>query len=156
MRTDWNSYFMKIAQDVATRSTCLRRQVGAVLVRDRVILSTGYNGAPRGLKHCDELDGCLRNRLAIPSGEKQELCRAAHSEQNALIQAARHGIAIDQSDLYCTAHPCITCSKLLINAGIRAIWYGQEYGSQENRDEAERYLKEAGIKVAHWPMPECP
>jgi dCMP deaminase len=125
-RPSWDSYFMQLAQVVAGRSTCLRRQVGAVMVKDRQILSTGYNGSPSGLIHCDEI-GCLRQSLNVPSGERMEICRAVHAEQNALIQAAKHGIAIAGADLYCTHQPCVQCTKMLINVGIRRVVYIHPY-----------------------------
>ena len=125
-RPSWDSYFMQLAQVVAGRSTCLRRQVGAVIVKDRQILSTGYNGSPSGLIHCDEI-GCLRQSLNVPSGERMEICRAVHAEQNALIQAAKHGVAIAGADLYCTHQPCVQCTKMLINAGIRRVVYIHPY-----------------------------
>lgn len=130
MRTDerpsWDSYFMQLAQVVAGRSTCLRRQVGAVIVKDKQILSTGYNGSPSGLKHCAEV-GCLRQKLGIPSGERTEICRAVHAEQNALIQAAKHGVTINGADIYTTVQPCVLCTKLLINAGIKRVVYAVAY-----------------------------
>jgi dCMP deaminase len=125
-RPHWDDYFMDITHFVATRSTCLRRHVGAVLVRDKRILSTGYNGAPSGIDHCLEV-GCLREQLGIPSGERHELCRALHAEQNAIIQAALHGVGIKGATLYCTNLPCIICSKMLINSGIRKIIYQEGY-----------------------------
>jgi len=125
-RPSWDSYFMQLAQVVAGRSTCLRRQVGAVMVKDRQILSTGYNGSPSGLLHCDEI-GCLRQSLSVPSGERMEICRAVHAEQNALIQAAKHGVAIDGADLYCTHQPCVQCTKMMINVGIRRVVYIHSY-----------------------------
>jgi dCMP deaminase len=117
---------MEITHLVAKRSTCLRRQVGAVLVKDRNILATGYNGSPSGVAHCLEA-GCLREKLGIPSGERHELCRGLHAEQNAIIQAAKHGTNIDGATLYCTTMPCIICSKMAINAGIRRIVYETGY-----------------------------
>ena len=126
MRPSWESYFMEIAQVVATRSTCLRRQVGAVLVKDRQLLSTGYNGVPRGLVHCTER-GCLREQRGIPSGERHELCRGLHAEQNAIIQAAYHGVSIQGAELYCTHQPCVLCAKMLVNAGIRTVFIGGGY-----------------------------
>ncbi|HWQ42511.1 MAG TPA: dCMP deaminase family protein [Desulfosporosinus sp.] len=125
-RPSWDSYFMQMAQVVARRSTCLRRQVGAVMVKDRQILSTGYNGSPSGLIHCAEI-GCLRQSLNIASGERMEICRAVHAEQNALIQAAKHGVAIAGADLYTTHQPCVQCTKMLINVGIRRVVYIQPY-----------------------------
>lgn len=125
-RPSWNEYFMEIARLVATRSTCQRRQVGAVLVRDKRILSTGYNGVPSGMEHCDAV-GCLRESLGIPSGERHELCRGVHAEQNAIIQAAKHGISIDGATLYCTHSPCLICAKMLVQAGIRKAFYAEGY-----------------------------
>ena len=125
-RPSWKEYFMQITENVATRSTCLRREVGAVIVRDNRILTTGYNGAPTGLDHCQEV-GCLRDKLNIPSGEKQELCRGIHAEQNALIQAAKYGISLENSEIFVTTQPCITCTKLLINAGIKKVIYKNPY-----------------------------
>lgn len=125
-RLSWDEYFMKIADLVSQRSTCLRRQVGCVVVRDKRILATGYNGAPSGLKHCEDV-GCLRNKLKIPSGERQELCRALHAEQNAIIQAAQMGVSLKDSVLYCTHQPCVLCAKMLINAGINKIIFKGDY-----------------------------
>ncbi|MGB9876628.1 MAG: deoxycytidylate deaminase [bacterium] len=141
-RPPWDEYFMQIARVVATRSTCLRRQVGAVLVKEKRILTTGYNGAPRGLPHCLEV-GCLREQLGIPSGERQELCRGLHAEQNAIIQAAYYGVSIEGATLYCTHQPCITCAKMLINAGIRRIVYEEPYPDEL----AEQMLREAGVEM---------
>jgi dCMP deaminase len=139
-RPTWDQYFLQLARQAATRSTCLRRQVGAVLVRDRRVLATGYNGAPRGVAHCLEV-GCLRDELGIPSGERQELCRAIHAEQNALIQAAVHGVAVEGATLYTTLQPCILCAKMLINAGVREIHYVEGYPD----DFARQLLDEAGV-----------
>jgi len=125
-RPSWPEYFMTIAEMVAKRSTCLRRHVGAILVKDKRILATGYNGAPAGLKHCEEV-GCIRQNASIPSGERHELCRGLHAEQNAIIQAAYHGISIAGSNIYCTNKPCVICSKMLINAGIVKIFYEKGY-----------------------------
>jgi dCMP deaminase len=121
-RPSWEEYFMEIARVVATRSTCLRRQVGAVVVKNRQILATGYNGVPRGIEHCD-VRGCLRDQLGIPSGERYELCRGLHAEQNAIIQAAYHGVAVNESELFSTLQPCVTCAKMIINAGITAVYF---------------------------------
>jgi len=125
-RPSWNDYFMDIAHLVSERSTCMRRKVGAVMVKNRAILATGYNGAPAGIPHCSET-GCLRHQLNVPSGEKHELCRGLHAEQNAIIQAAVHGISIKGATLYCTNHPCSICAKMLINAGIEMIFYEEGY-----------------------------
>jgi dCMP deaminase len=131
-RPTWNEYFMDIAHLVAERSTCMRRKVGAVLVKKRAILATGYNGAPTGIPHCSET-GCLRHQLNVPSGEKHELCRGLHAEQNAIIQAAVHGISISGATLYCTNHPCSICAKMLINAGIQTIFYQDGYQDDLSR-----------------------
>ncbi len=136
---------MTITNVVARRSTCLRRHVGAILVKDRRILATGYNGAPAGLRHCEDA-GCLREDSSIPSGERHELCRGLHAEQNAIIQAAYHGIPIVGSIIYCTNKPCAICTKMLINAGIKRICY------QEGYDDplADQMLTEAGIEIARF------
>jgi len=141
-RPTWDEYFMDIARLVARRSTCLRRQVGAVMVKERNILATGYNGTPSGITHCAET-GCLRDQLKVPSGERHELCRGLHAEQNAIIQAARHGVNISGATLYCTNSPCIICTKMLINAGIRQVVYLEGYPDTLSLD----MLHEAGIEV---------
>ena len=133
---------MQMAHVVAGRSTCLRRQVGAVLVKDKQILSTGYNGSPSGLQHCEEV-GCLRQSLCIPSGERHEICRAVHAEQNALVQAAKHGVAIEGADIYTTHQPCVLCTKLLINAGVRRVVYRHAYPDEL----AAAMAKEAGLTL---------
>lgn len=125
-RPDWGSYFMEIARIVSMRSTCLRRNVGAVIVKDKRILSTGYNGAPSGLRHCLEVS-CLREQMKIAPGERHELCRGLHAEQNAIIQAAYHGVSINGAHLYCTHLPCSICIKMLINAGISEVYYEDGY-----------------------------
>ncbi len=141
-RPDWQTYFMDIAQLVSSRSTCLRRHVGAVIVKENRILSTGYNGTPTGIRHC--LDrGCLRDELKIPSGQRHELCRGLHAEQNAIIQAAYHGVSIESSDIYCTNQPCIICAKMIINAGLKKIIIGNSYPDEL----ATEMLNEAGLKV---------
>ena len=117
IRPDWDSYFMEIAQVVSKRSTCLRRSVGAVLVKDKQILATGYNGTPKGLPHCEDV-GCLREQLHVPSGQNHELCRGIHAEQNAVIQAAVHGSSTDGATIYCTHQHCVVCTKILINASL--------------------------------------
>jgi dCMP deaminase len=146
-RPSWDEYFMQICRVVATRSTCLRRQVGAVLVSERRILSTGYNGAPKGLKHCAELGGCYREKMNVPSGERQELCRALHAEQNAIIQAAIHGVKLENVTAYCTTMPCVTCAKMLINADVRRIVYETDYPDELSRE----MLAEAGVEMVRWP-----
>jgi dCMP deaminase len=133
---------MAITRLVARRSTCLRRSVGAVLVKNKRILATGYNGAPAGLRHCEEV-GCLRESSSVPSGMRHELCRGLHAEQNVIIQAAYHGIPIQGATLYCTNKPCVICSKMLINAGIEVIYYEEGY---DDPLSDEMFL-EAGIKV---------
>jgi len=125
-RPGWDSYFMSIAKVVSTRSTCLRRRVGAVLVRDRQIISTGYNGAPKGVPHCEEV-GCLREELSVPSGERHEICRGSHAEINAIAQAAAVGSQTAGATLYCTHEPCAFCAKALINAGVVRIVYRKPY-----------------------------
>ncbi len=144
-RPTWDEYFLDIARLVATRSTCLRRQVGAVLVKDKRILATGYNGPPSGISHCLDV-GCLREKMGIPSGERHELCRGLHAEQNAILQAAFHGISIKGATLYCTHHPCIICSKMLINAGISKIVYLEGYSDPL----AKEMLDEAKIEVVRF------
>lgn len=145
MRTSWDEYFMEIAEMVKTRSTCLRRQVGAVIVKDNHIITTGYNGAPSGLKHCTELGGCYRESMGVPSGERQELCRALHAEQNAMIQAANLGIATEQATLYVTLQPCVICAKMAINAGIIRIVYRGSYPDALSL----AILSEAGIVLCN-------
>ncbi len=125
-RPSWDHYFIHLAFEVSKRSTCLRRAVGAIIVKDRRILTTGYNGAPSGVRHSSEI-GCLREKLGIPSGQRHEICRGLHAEQNAIIQAARYGISIDGSIIYTTTYPCVVCAKMLINAGIKEIVYAQGY-----------------------------
>lgn len=144
-RPSWDQYFMDITSLVATRSSCLRRQVGALLVKDRNILATGYNGVPSGITHCDAT-GCLRERLNVPSGERHELCRGLHAEQNAIIQAARHGVNIHGATLYCTTMPCIICSKMLINAGIVRVVYAEGYADELARE----MIAEAAVEVLHF------
>src|SRR3990172_677398 len=128
-RPDWDEYFLDIADLVARRSTCRRRNVGAVLVRDKRILATGYNGAPTGLRHCLDL-GCLREQLQVPSGERHELCRWLHAEQNSIIQAALHGVSVREATLYCTNYPCVICAKMIINAGVAKVIYREGYRDQ--------------------------
>ena len=143
MRPSWDEYFCEIARQVATRSTCLRRHVGAVVVRDKRILSTGYNGAPRGLAHCDKV-GCLREQLGIPSGQRQEICRGLHAEQNAFLQAALHGVSVQGGTIYVTHQPCITCAKMIINSGIVRVVCVNSYPdelAQEMLEEAEVILE---------------
>ena len=142
MRPSWDDYFMDIAELVASRSTCLRRQVGAVIVKDRRIISTGYNGAPRGVSLCLDV-GCLREQLGVPSGERHELCRAVHAEQNAIIQAALHGVSTNGATLYCTTQPCVLCAKMLLNAGIKEIFFRGSYPDEL----ALSLLQEGDVKI---------
>ena len=125
-RPTWDEYFMQIVEDVATRSTCRRRKVGAILVKDKHIIATGYNGGPTGLSHCLDI-GCLREKLGIPSGQQHELCRGVHAEQNAIIQAARYGARTDGSILYCNTQPCVQCTKMLLNAGVTEVVFRDGY-----------------------------
>jgi len=141
-RPSWHQYFMRMAILAAERSTCLRRKVGAVIVRDNQILSTGYNGAPKNVPHCKET-GCLRAKLNVPSGERHELCRGVHAEQNAIIQAAVNGTSISGAMLYCTTQPCIICSKMLINSEIKTIYVKETYPDEL----AQKMLKEAGVEL---------
>lgn len=141
-RPGWYEYFMTIADLASTRSTCTRRKVGAVLVRENNILATGYNGAPRGVKHCIEV-GCLREKHKIPSGERTEMCRGLHAEQNLLVQAARHGVQVKDAILFCNFRPCITCTKMIINAGIKKVIYREQY----HDSLAEEMAVEAGLKL---------
>ena len=145
-RPTWEEYFMEITRLVAKRATCLRRQVGAVLVMNKRLLATGYNGAASGLAHCLEV-GCLREKNNIPSGERHELCRGIHAEQNAIIQAAFHGVRIQGATLYCTNLPCAICTKMLINAGIKEIIYENGYADDLTRE----MLLEARIPVRQFP-----
>jgi dCMP deaminase len=145
MRPSWDEYFMEIVELIKTRSTCLRRQVGAVIVKDKRILATGYNGAPVGCKHCDEI-GCLREKLNIPSGQRHELCRAIHAEQNAIVQAAYSGTSVNGGTLYVTHQPCVLCAKLAINAGISRIVFRGEYPDEL----AMKLLEEANIEVTRY------
>ena len=142
-RPSWDEYFMGIAKLTARRSTCLRRNVGAVIVQDRHIIATGYNGAPRGIDHCAQRGGCLREEMGIPSGERHELCRALHAEQNAIIQAAAFGQSVEGATIYITHSPCIICSKMIINVGIQKIFVDQEYPDEF----ATEILGEAGLKI---------
>ena len=141
-RPSWEEYFMGITDLVSKRSTCLRRQVGATLVKDKKILATGYNGAPSRLDHCLDI-GCLRQQRSIPSGERHELCRGLHAEQNAIIQAAYHGVGIQGATLYCSNHPCIICSKMIINAGIKRVVYEEGYADAL----AVQMLKESSVRI---------
>ncbi len=142
VRPDWDTYFMDMAKLASRRSSCLRRAVGAVLVKDRRLLATGYNGVPSGVTHC-EVTGCLREKMNVPSGERHELCRGLHAEQNAIIQAAFHGVSIRDAVLYCTNLPCIICAKMLINAGVRRVVYLEGYADSLT----EQMLAEVGLET---------
>lgn len=142
-RPKWDDYFMEMAALTAKRSTCMRRQVGAVIVKNKHIIATGYNGAPKGLKHCNERGGCLREKMNIPSGERHELCVALHAEQNAIIQAATTGQSIENSAIYITHQPCAICAKMIINAEIRRIVVKEGYPDELSVD----ILQEAGLKI---------
>jgi dCMP deaminase len=142
MRPSWDEYFMEIVDLIKDRSTCIRRQVGALIVKDKRILATGYNGAPIGCKHCTEI-GCIREKLNIPSGQRHELCRAIHAEQNAIVQAAQSGTSVNGGSMYVTHQPCVLCAKMIINAGIKKVVFKGEYPDEL----AMELLKESGIKV---------
>ena len=141
-RPDNDEYFMEMAFLVSKRSTCLRRKVGAVIVKDKRVLSTGYNGSPKGTQHCETL-GCIREQMKIPSGTRHELCRGVHAEQNAIVQAAYFGMSVKDSTIYTTTYPCSMCAKILINAGIKEIVYSEGYSD----DLSKELLTEAGIKI---------
>ena len=141
-RPSWDEYFMEVAKLVSTRSTCLSRQVGAIIVKDKCILSTGYNGASRGSEHCATV-GCIRKKLNIPSGQQLDLCRAVHAEQNALVQAARHGVMTDGATMYVTVTPCFQCAKMIVNAGIKEIVVNGVYPDERTME----LFKEVGIKL---------
>jgi dCMP deaminase len=141
-RPGWDEYFMRAAYLVSERCTCLRRKVGAVLVKDKQILATGYNGAPSGITHC-EVTGCLREQLRVPSGERHEICRGLHAEQNVLLQAARHGVSVKGSTLYISNAPCSICAKMIINAGIKEVVFCNDYPDRRARS----FLKEAKVKL---------
>lgn len=126
-RPSFDEVFMGISYQWAERSTCLRRKVGSVIAKDSQQLTAGYNGAPRTMKHCKELGGCLREKLKIPSGQRHEICRGTHAEQNAITQAAKFGINIEDGTLYCNTHPCSICTKMIINAGISKVVYDSDY-----------------------------
>lgn len=141
-RPSWDEYFLEAAELVSKRTTCLRRRVGAVAVRDKRILATGYNGAPSGLAHCLDI-GCIREKLGIPSGQRQELCRGIHAEQNIIIQAVQHRIDLKDSTIYITNQPCVTCAKMLISVGAKEIVFSDGYPDEL----AMKMLKEAKIKI---------
>ncbi len=145
-RPNWDEYFLELAQLVASRSTCIRRQVGAVLVKNERIISTGYNGAPKNLGHCLDL-GCLREEMGIPSGQRYELCRGVHAEQNALINAAYYGVSTRDSVLYCTNQPCIICARMIINAGVVRVVHRGDFTD----DLALQFMQDSGISIVEIP-----
>ncbi len=146
-RLPWPQYFMRICFLVAERSTCIRRKVGAIAVKEKRILATGYNGAPSGTSHCLDI-GCLREELGVPSGQRHEICRGLHAEQNILVQAATHGVSIKGAEVYCTTQPCLICSKLLANCGVSHIYYAEPYPDELT----EAMLKEAGVACSVLPL----
>lgn len=145
IRPAWDDYFMKITQDVSERATCVKRQVGAIIVKDNRILSTGYNGAPKGFDHCEKT-GCIRKEMGLPSGQRHELCRGLHAEQNAIIQAAVHGVQVEGSTLYCNYQPCAICVKMMINAGIKKLIFSGSYPDEL----AQQMLKTSKLKVVQY------
>lgn len=147
MRPSWDEYFMEIVNVVKKRSTCTRRQVGALIVLDKRILTTGYNGAPSGLKHCAEV-GCLREKLGVPSGQRHELCRGLHAEQNAIVQAANSGISIKGGTIYVTDQPCVLCAKMIINSGIERVVFSGEYPDELSTS----MLEEAGVELVKYAL----
>ena len=144
-RIDWNTYFINITKEVTKRSTCMRRMVGAIVVKENLILSTGYNGTPIGIKHCEDI-GCIRNEMNVPSGERHELCRGLHAEQNTIINATKTGVNLEGSTIYITHSPCIICSKMIINAGIKKVVYTSNYSDELSI----KFLKEADIKIEQY------
>jgi dCMP deaminase len=144
-RPTWQKYFMEMAYLASQRSTCLRRHVGAVLVRDNQILSTGYNGSPKNISHCSQT-GCLREKLNVPAGEKHELCRGVHAEQNAIIQCSINGATTHNAVLYCTNQPCSICAKLIINAEIKTVYIADTYPDTL----AEQMFREAGVEMIRY------
>lgn len=143
-RPSWHEYFMNMAQLVAQRSTCTRRKVGAVLVKNNQVIASGYNGAPKHIQHCG-ITGCIREQLNVPSGEKHELCRGVHAEQNTIVQAAVNGTSLIDSVLYCTTFPCIICAKMIINAEIRYVYVLEDYPDKLSKS----MFAEAGTEVIH-------
>lgn len=141
-RPSWDEYFLKITADVSERATCVKRQVGAIIVKNNRILSTGYNGSPKSFEHCAE-DTCIRQQMGLPSGQRHELCRGLHAEQNAIIQAAVHGVSIDGGTMYCNYQPCAICVKMIINAGIKKLIYSGGYPDEL----AEEMLKKSKLEV---------
>ena len=146
----WDKRFMDLAKTVASWSTCHRRHVGAVIVKDKRVITTGYNGAPAGVETCIDRGYCLRNKMQIPSGTRAEICYAVHSEQNAIVQASKLGIPVDGATMYVTHQPCTICTKLIINSGIKRIVYGSEYPD----DFSLELLREAKIELKYMPYEE--
>ncbi|ADE35759.1 deoxycytidylate deaminase [Methanohalophilus mahii] len=146
-RPSVDEYFLEIATVIAKRSTCLRNRVGAVIVRDKQILSTGYNGAPSNMEHCLDI-GCIRQKNNIESGTRHEKCRAVHAEQNAIIQAALHGAGIEGATLYCTHQPCILCTKMIINSRIKRVVYLTSYPDTDALD----FFNDAGVEIINLPV----
>jgi len=144
-RPAWDDYFMKITGVVSERATCVKRSVGAIIVKDNRILSTGYNGAPKGMKHCGEV-GCIRKEMNVPSGQRHELCRGLHAEQNAIVQAAWHGVKIEGGTMYCTYQPCVICVKMMLNAGIKRLVYSGSYPDEL----AMKMIQESGLAVTKY------
>ena len=140
---------MRMAELVSTRSTCIRRHVGAVIVKDKRVLSTGYNGSPKGTRHCEEL-GCIREQMKVPSGTRHELCRGVHAEQNAVVQAAVFGVSVKDATIYTTTFPCSMCAKILINAGISEIVYSEGYMD----DLSKQLLSETDVKIREFKLDE--
>lgn len=141
-RPTWDEYFGNIAILASTRSTCIRRKVGAVIVRDNTLLSTGYNGVPCGINHCTA-ESCIRNAKSIPSGTQLDICLGLHAEQNAIIHAAKNGVNIKDGIIYCTTFPCLTCAKMIINCGIKEVIFANDYED----DNSKKMLALAGIKI---------
>lgn len=146
-RPTFHEIFMEVAYTWAKRATCLRRRVGAVIAKDKQQLTTGYNGAPRGVPHCAELGGCLREKLGIPSGQRHEICRGTHAEQNAITQAAKFGIPIEGSTLYCNCFPCVICTKMILNAGIDTVVYDSDYNDPLSK---EILGQQTGLKLVRY------
>ncbi|HOX45326.1 MAG TPA: cytidine/deoxycytidylate deaminase family protein [Myxococcota bacterium] len=147
-RPDWDTYFMDMARLAERRSTCLRRRVGAVVAKDKMVMATGYNGTPKGVTHC-EVTGCLREKLGVPSGQRHELCRGLHAEQNAIVQAAYHGVSIRGGTMYCTFRPCVICVKMIINAGLERVVFLGDYPD----DLSAAMAAEAGLKMVRLTEP---
>lgn len=148
-RPSWDQYFMRMAFLAASRTNCTRRKVGAVIVKDKNVLATGYNGPPSNSAHCDSA-GCLRNIMDVPSGERHELCRGLHAEQNAIIQAAVHGVSIKDSVIYVTTHPCVVCAKMLINAHINEVIYADGYPDELSK----LMLLDSDLNLRRFELPE--